>query len=233
MRALSIILFTAVATLWIWFVVAVAPLDSRRPRPVQVIETESGVTAASLHNRGVSLHRQGQHGDALLYFERAHSFRPLEATFEQSYARQQSYIAKRAWARVLIPLTLLAIVLMIVMGVRRTVLRRRDRRRLRGLRLRGDNWFRIRAKDKSVDMKLRFNHEVEGVIGRHPLTIVWSSARHGKHMKSQPPVETSGRHALVKLDGERLQRLRRFPGEWKGFLYLDGQSVGEATARVG
>ena len=70
-------------------------------------------------------------------------------------------------------------------------------------------------------------------MARHPLTIVWSSARHGKHMKSQPPVEADGRKAVVRLDGKRLERLRSFPGEWKGFLYLDGRPVGEATARVG
>ena len=233
MRALTIVLITAVAALWLWFAVAVAPHDSRRPRAVQVVETEAGVTAASLHNNGVLLHRQGRHGDALLYFERAHAFRPLDITYARSHARQQSYIAKRAWVRVLLPLTLLALVAGIVGGVRRVILRRRDRRRLRGLRLRGDNWFRIREKDETAEMKLRFNQDVDGVLGRHPLTIVWSSARHGKHMKSRPPVEAKGRRAVVKLNGERLERLRRFPGEWKGFLYLDGQAVGETTARVG
>jgi len=92
MRALTIILFTAVATLWIWFVVAVAPLDSRRPRPVQVIETESGVTAASLHNRGVSLRSQGRHGDALLYFERAHASQPGPARRRAALLRAGSRV---------------------------------------------------------------------------------------------------------------------------------------------
>ena len=72
-----------------------------------------------------------------------------------------------------------------------------------------------------------------GLLDRHPLTVVWSSARHGKHMKSRPPLELDGRKAVIRLDGERLERLQRYPGEWKGFFYLDGREVGEAVARVG
>jgi hypothetical protein len=36
----------------------------------------------------------------------------------------------------------------------------------------------------------------------------------------------------VQLDGERLERLRCYPGEWRGFLYFGRQQVGEAAARV-
>ena len=68
---------------------------------------------------------------------------------------------------------------------------------------------------------------------RHPLTIVWSSAGHGKHMKSQPPVKVDGDSATVELDEDRLDRLRRYPGDWNGFLYLGRTQVGRAAAKVG
>ncbi|MHC4955449.1 MAG: hypothetical protein ACYTGZ_16475 [Planctomycetota bacterium] len=233
MRALAIILASAVTALWIWFAISVGPRDSVRPVRVVEVEQEQGVTAASLHNIGVSLNERGQSGDALLYFERAHAFRPMDAQFAKSYERQEAFVAKRAWLRVLVPATLLAILLSGLSGVRGLARRRRDRKRLGRLRLRGDNWFRIRPDEERAALSFRFNHDVQALLARHPLTIVWSSARHGKHMKSQPPVEVAGRRAVVSLEGERLERLRRFPGDWKGFLYLDGTPLGEATARVG
>jgi hypothetical protein len=52
-------------------------------------------------------------------------------------------------------------------------------------------------------------------------------------MKSRPPAEAKGRKLRVELEGKRLERLRRFPGEWKGFLYLGKTQVGKAGARVG
>ena len=52
-------------------------------------------------------------------------------------------------------------------------------------------------------------------------------------MKSRPPVEAEGRCCTVKLDRDRLERLRRYPGDWKGFLYLGKTPVGETAARVG
>jgi hypothetical protein len=51
-------------------------------------------------------------------------------------------------------------------------------------------------------------------------------------MKSRPPVEAEGKALKVRLEGERLERLRRYPGEWKGFLYFGRTPVGEAAARV-
>ena len=68
---------------------------------------------------------------------------------------------------------------------------------------------------------------------RHPLTIVWSCAGQGKHMKSRPPVRVEGRALKVRLDKDRIERLRRHPGDWKGFLYLGKTPVGETAARVG
>ena len=227
------VLLTAVLALWAWFATQVASRDSRAPRPIAVEEQVDGTTAEGLHNIGVALNRQGIPGDALAYFERAHSFRPLDPVYARSLARQEARLAKRAWIRFLVPVTLLTLLIVAVSFVRRAVGRHRDRRRLRRLRLRGRNSFRIRASDEHAELPLRFNHEVEGLLDRHPLTVVWSSARHGKHMKSRPPVESQGRNAVIRLDGERLNRLRRYPGEWKGFFYLDGRAVGEAVARVG
>jgi len=233
MRAITIVLITAVAALWVWFAIAVGPQDAHRPSRIITEKPLQGISAVSLHNEGVSLNEQGKPGDALLYFERARDFRPMDAQLIASYEQQRAFIAKRAWARVLVPSTLLVLVISAVAGVRGFVMRRRDRHALGRLRLRGGRWFHIRPSAEQAELKFRFNHDIRRVLERHPLTIVWSSARHGKHMKSRPPVEANGRKAVVRLDGKRLERLRKFPGDWKGFLYLDGRPVGEATARVG
>ena len=237
MRAVAIVLITAVAALWVWFAIAVGPRDASLPRRIITEESRNadsvGVTAVSLHNTGVALNERGEPGDALLYFERAHSFRPMDASLAVSHERQQAYLAKRAWVRVLVPATPLALVVLLVAAVRGMIVSRRDRRVLRRLRLRGGRWFRIRPGADKAELKFRFNQDIGRVLARHPLTIVWSSARHGKHMKSRPRVEAEGRNAVVRLEGERLERLQRCPGEWKGFLYLDGRPVGNATARVG
>jgi hypothetical protein len=108
-----------------------------------------------------------------------------------------------------------------------------DGARLSRLRLRGDPWLRIRKRDTEADLSLRFSEPVSGLLKRHPLTIVWSSSSHGKHMKSRPPVRARGRKIEVELKGERLERLQRYPGSWQGFLYLGRSLVGKAAARVG
>jgi len=108
----------------------------------------------------------------------------------------------------------------------------RDHARLARVRLRGDPWFVIARESDRAELPLRFSEPLGCLIRRHPLTIVWSSARHGKHMKSRPPVDARGNALTVKLEGERLERLRRYPGEWRGFLYLGKTQVGEAAARV-
>ncbi|MHC4937528.1 MAG: tetratricopeptide repeat protein [Planctomycetota bacterium] len=227
------ILLTALIALWAWFAIAVAPRASHAPRPVVIEKQVDGVTAETLHNMGVSLNHMGRPGDALAYFERAESFKPLDPVFAKSAALQRSRLEKRAWIRFLVPATVITLLVVLVGSIRSGLRSHRDRRRLRRLRLRGDRWFRIRSGDDHAELPLRFNHEVAGLLDRHPLTVVWSSARHGKHMKSRPPVDLDGRKAVIRLDGERLERLRRYPGEWKGFFYLDGREVGEAIARVG
>ena len=228
MRTLALLLFAAMLTLWAWFLIEVAPRDSRRVRPVA-----EETAAAELHNEGVRLDRQGRRADALLYFERAHRFRPLTPAYEVSYKRQEARVAKRAWMRFLIPATAFTILFSVIAVLRGWAHALRDRCALRRLRLRGENWFRIRPEDHTAQLPLRFNREVGRLLARHPLTVVWSSARHGKHMKSRPPVETEGKRAILRLDEERIERLRRYPGDWKGFFYLDGREVGKATARVG
>ena len=227
------VLLTAMLALWGWFATQVAPRNSRAPRPIAVEKQLDGTSAVGLHNIGVALNRQGEPGDALAYFERAQSFRPLEPVYAKSVASQRAHLAKRGWIRFLVPATAVTLLILFVSAVRSIGKRHRDRRRLRKLRLRGESWFRIRSGAKSAELPLRFNADVEDLLDRHPLTVVWSSARHGKHMKSRPPVESSGRKAVIRLEGERLERLRRYPGEWRGFLYLDGREVGEAVARVG
>jgi len=226
-------LLTALIALWVWFAVDVAPRESRAPRPVPVAGKAQGTTAETLHNRGVDLNRRGRPGDALAYFERARDFRPLEPVYASSVARQRARLAKRAWLRVLVPATVAALLLVLLSAARSGARRRRERNDLRRLSLRGGNRYRIRPQDAVAELPLRFNREVGDLLERFPLTVVWSSARHGKHMKSRPPVEADGRSAVLKLDEERLGRLRQYPGEWKGFFYLDGREVGQAVARVG
>ena len=235
MRAIALFLLTVLFTLWAWFAVEVAMQDSRRSRPVPVDATlaTDAPTAESLHNAGVAAEHAGRGGDATLYYWRAHQFRPLSPVYRIAYDRSVARVQKRAWMRFLIPATALTILFLVFATLRRVVLRVSDWRRLRKLRLRGDNWFRIHSDDETVTLPLQFNRQLGRLLKRHPLTVVWSSARHGKHMKSSPPVETKGRHATLRLDATRLERLRRYPGDWKGFFYLDGHEVGNATARVG
>jgi hypothetical protein len=108
----------------------------------------------------------------------------------------------------------------------------RDGAKLSRVRVAGDPWFLIPNEGDKAELEVRFSEPLDGLVRRHPLTIVWSSARHGKHMKSRPPVEAAGKALKVRLEGERLERLRRYPGEWKGFLYLGRTPVGETAARV-
>jgi hypothetical protein len=228
------ILLTALVALWAWFAIEVAPRDSRVPRrPIAVAAEVDETTAESLYNIGVALNRQGRPADALAYFERARSFRPLEPSFARAVERQEARLAKRAWIRFLVPATLVVLVVLVVGAVRGLFRRHRDRRLLRRLRLRGRNRFRVGPRDESAEFSLKFNHDLGRLLDQHPLTVVWSSSRHGKHMKSRPPVEAEGRRAVLRLDAERLDRLREYPGDWKGFFYLDGREVGEAVARVG
>ncbi|MHC4548204.1 MAG: tetratricopeptide repeat protein [Planctomycetota bacterium] len=230
MRALSLILISALAGFWIYYAAEVAPAADAPPVKVKADGEE--LSAATLNNEGVRLDRQGRPADALAYLERAHAFRPRDPTIAANYARQQARVAKRGWHRVLAGSTLAVVLFVLTTSVWRFVRWTVDRARLARLRLRGDPWIRIDPGEKAAELPLRFSEPVGPLLSRHPLTIVWSSARHGKHMKSRPPVKTEGRACKVRLDRDRLTRLRRYPGDWKGFLYLGKTPVGETAARV-
>lgn len=226
MRALTLILVAAVLSFWGYYLCEVAPLDSAPPA---VVEDEGEeISAATLNNEGVRLARLGRHGDALEYLQRARDFRPLDPAIARNAARQEARMRKAAWARVLAIGTGAAVLVVLAHGVRGV----RDRARLSRVRVKGDPWFVIPREGDRAELALRFSEPLGCLVRRHPLTIVWSSARHGKHMKSRPPVEAEGKALTVKLEGERLDRLRRYPGEWRGFLYLGKAQVGEAVARV-
>ncbi|MHC4136202.1 MAG: hypothetical protein ACYTDU_07280 [Planctomycetota bacterium] len=230
MRALNLILISALAGLWVYFAVEVAPQDTTPP--VAVKADGEKLSAATLNNEGVRLDRQGSRGDALAYLERAHQFRPRDTVIARNVEHQRARVAKRGWARVLAGGTLFVILFVGATTILRFVRWVRDRARLARIRLRGDPWLRIEKREKSAEMPLRFTEPVGPLLRRHPLTIVWSSAKHGKHMKSRPPVRADGRAVTVKLDQDRLERLRRYPGDWKGFLYVGRTAVGETAARV-
>ena len=109
----------------------------------------------------------------------------------------------------------------------------RDRFRLGRTHVRGEPWVRIDGKTKKAELNLHFTEPVGCLLRRHPLVIVWSSAQHGKHMKSRPEASAKGATLRVPLKGHRLNELRRYPGDWKAFLYLGKTPVGRAAARVG
>ncbi len=225
MRALTWVFVSGLIALWGWFALEVAPGDGRRPVALAV----DGDTAAELNNQGVALDRQGRPADALAYFERARDFRPLEPVFAANAERQRQRVEMRGWIRFLVPASAVALVLLVLRGLRGLA----DRARLRGLHTRGESFVRILPGDERVELPLRFNAPVEGLLSRHPLTVVWSCAGQGKHMKSRPPVKARGDHATIRLDGERMKRLQRHPGDWRAFLYMGKTAVGEAAARVG
>jgi hypothetical protein len=230
MRALTLILLPAVLGLWGYYLARVAPRDSRPPVAVRADGVE--LSAATLNNEGVRLARQGRHGDALEYLRRARDFRPLDPVIAANAARQEARVAKVGWARILGLGTVVAVLDLVFVGLWHLVRAVRDRAKLSHVRVAGDPWFLIPREGDKAELALRFSEPLDGLVRRHPLTIVWSSARHGKHMKSKPPVEAVGCSLKVKLEGERLERLRRYPGEWKGFLYFGRTPVGEAAARV-
>jgi hypothetical protein len=229
-RAWMLILLAALSALWGYYAAAVEPLDSARP--VAVPADGADLSAASLNNEAVRLARAGRNGDALAYLQRARDFRPLDPVIGRNAARQAARVRKDGWRHALVAATGAAVVVLLVVGVRRGIRGARDRARLSGLKLAGDPWFVIPREGEAAELALRFTEPLDGLVARHPLTIVWSSAAHGKHMKSRPPATARGRALTVRLEGERLARLRRYPGEWKGFLYFGRTPIGEAAARV-
>lgn len=230
LRTLTLILVPAVLGLWGYFLAAVEPLDSAAP--VAVAADGDELSAATLNNEGVRLARTGQEGDALEYLKRARDFRPLDPVIARNAEWQEARVKKAGWARILGLGTVVAVLELVFAGIWHCIRRVRDRSRLEKLHLAGDPWFLIPREGDRAELALRFSEPLDGLVSRHPLTIVWSSAAHGKHMKSRPPVEAEGKALKVRLEGERLERLRRYPGDWKGFLYFGRTPVGEAAARV-
>ena len=235
MRAFYWILITSLLALWAYFGLVVTQADSAAPVPIPVErKTEPGFPSAEeLNNRGVELEHSGRHADALAYLERAHDFRPHDKVIQANLERQQARVKQVGWWRALVAGSVLSSVFVFGGAFFRMVRGWIEGFHFNRLHVRGEPRVRIERGARQAEIPLRFNRPVQGLVRRHPLTVVWSSSKHGKHMKSQPPVEVDGRKAVVRLDGERLKRLRKFPGDWKGFLYLDGRPVGEATARVG
>jgi len=228
MRALSLISCSALLGLWAYYGCVVSQRDRALPVPVAQSTTEE-IDAASLNATAVRLARQGRESDALAYLERAHEFRPQDPVIANNLARQRNRVARVGWLRVLIPGTLLAAVLALFLLMRRA----RDAARLRRLRMRGEPWLAIQPGDAKACLELSFSAPVGGLLRRHPLQVVWSSAAYNKHMKSRPPVRARGRRCRIELDRTRLDRLRRYPGLWKAFIYVDKTAVGKAAARVG
>lgn len=220
------ILFTALAVLWGYFLVAVADRPAAPPQPVA--EAGEEPSAASLNNRGVEADRQGRRGDALAYFARARDFEPGNEIIERNWQRQTNRVERDGWLRALATLTGISAGSALFFAWRRA----RDRRRLRRLRLRGEPALWLEPAARRAEMALQFTEPVGPILRRHPLTIVWSSAGHGKHMKSRPPARAEGPEVKVTLEGERLDRLRACPGLWRAFLYLGRTPVGEGSLHV-
>ncbi|MGQ0612623.1 MAG: hypothetical protein ACT4PV_02575 [Planctomycetaceae bacterium] len=227
MKALLAILLSALAALWIHFAVAVAPRASPPPSPLAAEQDE--LSAASLNNKGVAASRAGRSADALAFFERARDFRPDDPVIARNLEATRARIERTAWLRVLVA----GSVALAGLGLLGAVRAARAAGQLARIRLRGEPFVRVEPGARRVELPLSFNEPVGRFLARHPLTVVWSSAVHGKHMKSRPPARAREREVTVALEGERLDRLRRHPGDWKGFLYLGRTPVGAAALRVG
>jgi hypothetical protein len=232
MRALALTLVSALIGLWIYYGSFVAQRDAAAPVLVEQRGGEDEVSAASLNNTGVRLFRQGRPADALAYVERAGQFRPEDPVIRANVERLDARVARRGWRRVLIPGSAAAVLLLLLSSIWHVQRSVRDHSRLGRVRLRGEPWFRIPSGSDETELALRFSEPVDRLLERHPLQIVWSCASFGKHMKSRPPVDAEGKRCTVRLNRKRLDQLRRFPGDWKGFLYLGKTPVGETTARV-
>lgn len=231
MRAIYLIVLSALAGLWGYYAVEIDQRDVSTPVVVPV-ETTDKTNASSLNNMGVMLIRKGRPGDALAYFERAHSFRPDDPVILANYERQQARVVRRGWLRALLigtAATLLFLVVSIVWRVTRGTM---DRFRLAGLRVHGNRWLHIDPAAKDAKLTMRFSHSVKGLVRRHKPNVVWTCAEQNQHMKSRRSVKVKGRECRVTLDGKRLKQLRKYPGKWRCILRLGRTEVGEAAARV-
>ena len=232
MRALTVILLAALLSLWAYYAVEIAGEPTRLPVAVLEHDGDEEISAARLNNEGVELNSRGRRADALAYFEKAHGFRSNDPVIGENLRRQKSGLLKEAWQQALILSSVVTGFLLGGGAIFSAARGAAESRRLKRLRLRGDPFVTIRPGQEMVKVPLRFSEPVGKLAKRHPLIIVWSCARHGKHMKSRPPTKADGRRLDVELGAERLDRLRRYPGLWKGFLYLGKTPVGEAAARV-
>ena len=231
MRSITLILVSALVGLWGYFgsVVAEAPTG----RPVRVAAAAGGADAGTLNNTAVGLFEQGRHADALAYFRRAQEFRPGDGTIATNYRWQDARVRRVAWEHVLGALTALALLLLFGGHAWRGVRRWRDRSLLRRLRVSGPGVVEIGPGTREAELELRFSEPVGRIARRHRPNVVWTCAAHNQHMKSRRSIKVKGRECRVKLDREKVEQLRRFPGRWRCILRLGKTEVGEAVARVG
>ncbi len=234
MRAITWILITSLLALWAYYGLVVAQEDAAAPVPVPVEKVEPDFPSAEeLNNRAVELEKKGRHADALAYLERAYDFRPGDKVIQANLERQQARVERVGWWRALVTGTVLSSLFVFGGAFARMVRGWIEGCHLSRLQVRGEPRVRIERGADHAEIPLQFNRPVQCLVRRHPLTVVWSSSKHSKHMKSRPPVEARGKTATLKLDDERIGKLSRYPGEWRGFLYVGGRQVGEASARVG
>lgn len=234
MRAITLIVLSALAGLWGYYAVEVSQHDTSRPDLVAVETTNQSdkTSASSLNNTGVMLDRQGRHADALAHFQRAHSFRPDDPAIFANYRRQKARVVRMGWWRALLIGSTLVGVFVVGGGIWRITRGAMDHVRLARLRLAGKRIVRIDPSDKEAELAIRFNHPVRGLCRRHKPNVVWTCAEQNQHMKSRRSVKVSGRECRVRLDKKKLKQLRRYPGHWRCILRLGDTEVGEAAAKV-
>lgn len=232
MRALTWILVPGLIALWTYFG---SEIDRPADRPVRVAaDAAQGETdAGTLNNRGVTLFEQGDHADALAYFERAHQFRPDAQLIEKNYRGQLVRVRREAWERALVLLTIVAVVLLFFGHTWRGARCVRDHRRLKRLRLHGGRRVHVGPDTKEEQLDLRFNESVDGLARRHPPSVVWTCSEQNQHMKSRRSVKVKDRDCTITLDRKKIKQLRRYPGHWRCIVRLGKTEVGEAAARVG
>ncbi|MEE8106883.1 MAG: hypothetical protein V3T86_15220 [Planctomycetota bacterium] len=234
MRTIAFILLTALTALWLYFGVA---SEYRLSGPLVRVEGPAmdgdAPTSAGLNNEGVRLAGEGRAEDALVYLERARDFSPEHPVIRANVDKQETRVWKDAFEQVLVAGTVIMGVLFGGGTIFTAFRALAEKRRLKRLHLCAEPALTIRPGQTHANFTLPFNRPLcRGLLRRNPLTIVWSCSGQGKHMKSRPPVKVSGQRLEVKLDRDRVERLRRYPGNWRGFLYLGNTPVGEAVARV-
>jgi hypothetical protein len=217
------ILLSSLALLGGYYLCRVAPLADAPPEPVPGTSL-----AATLARSGAEASREGRDGDARALLRKATELEPESALLRANLERAEARALKEGWRRALLLATAGGGALFLAGAIRGA----RDRRRLAALRVLGEPRLEIGPATERAELAIPLNAAPGCLVRRHPLTIVWSSAQHGRHMKSRPPARARGAEIAVTLDANRLGRLRAHPGFWRAFLYLGKTQVGEATARV-